>query len=470
MISLIVWTATLLILLWICNLFSRHVLLTPQFCYVGCFLPQAVFSFYFVSRWNAGLSVETMFVLISGTLLFVVASIACNRLLSKSGKTEIVGTVSLPDIEKRTGISVDIQIERWKLVIFLLFQIVVILLFVTYGFREVSGSTFIEKMRSYNDISKFGDIEDAIRLPPWINWPRIACEYSAYLFSYLLIHCIVFKYKQKKVLLLLNLTLGLFCSFLTGGRIAAVKVMIALVIQAYFIWGTSTSWQKRISAKYFFAAIGIGIIILFSFQWSAQFLGRSNNRTFVDYLGVYISDPLRNLNTFVQTKKFGNPVSNWETLFSAVNFIGSKFGIDHWVHQHDMPFLRFKGVSSGNVYTTYYDYLHDGGYLALVGFVLLEAFVMQIALRNALKTSRYLDINLYLLFYSYFSSAILLSFFMNQFYPTVFSIRMVQLLLCCWFLRYFFTRFHFSNQCIFLTKTKSWPKGIGNTTAHKAVI
>ncbi len=452
MASLVVWIATLVVLLIVCNIFSKKVLLTPQFCYVGCFLPQALFAITLATKWNINLSVETTLVLIIGTTLFVAASIFFNWLLSRrKGNKETPVLVS----NKQDEICIPLKqnIESWKLIVFLLFQIVASIIFIAYGINSQPGATVLEKLRYINDINKFGNIEDKITFPIWVSWPRTISSSSTYLIGYFLLRGIVFKDKKNRVLLVFNLLIGFFSTFLSGGRIQAVSVIIALIIQAYFIWGSAVNWEKRIPLRAVLIVTAVCSFVLLAFQWTAQFIGRGSSSSIIEYLGVYVAAPLRNLDTFVRQRNYGNSISNWETLLTAVNNIGELFGIDKWVHQHDLPFIYENGQNFGNVYTCYYDYLHDGGYFALVGFVLLEAFLMQALLHRVLKNAHKNKTNVSLVVYSYLMAGVVLSFFMNRFYSIAFSRTMIYTLICWCLLSWFFTEMRISKY-IQLIKSK----------------
>ena len=66
MFKLIIWILWLIVLLMLCFMQSRRVLLTPQLGLVGCFLPQALLSIYYVDRWDMNFAPKTMIVLMGG--------------------------------------------------------------------------------------------------------------------------------------------------------------------------------------------------------------------------------------------------------------------------------------------------------------------------------------------------------------------------------------------------------------------
>ena len=446
MVELIIWIAVLLFLLSVCVYFSRRILLTPQFVYVGGFIPQAIFSLYFVKEWEIDLCAETMFVLIGGTTLFVVASILFDRLFSRIMKDP---TGITAEGQQNSIASTPIYIERWKILLLLAVQVIGLSVFIVYGVGNLSGATIEDKILVFNNTNKFGDVEDAIRFPFWVSVPRAISMFSCYVTGYILLHSIIFKYKQKKVLLSLTLPIGVLSVLATGGRIRIIGIIVSLVVQAYFMWGESIHWKKRISLRLIFKILLIGVIILVLFQWTLQFIGRSDNRSFLSYLGLYICAPLRNLDVFVRTHDFGCEISKGETLHVLLNDIGRTFGIPGLLHQYDLPSLRIHGTSFGNVYTLYYHYLHDGGHIAVILFVILEAFLTQILFHSAMRQAHRSRINVRLIVYSYILNSVFLGFFMERFYADLFAFIMVKSVVFWWFLSWFFTtRFRFSKKDI----------------------
>ena len=128
--------------------FSGRSLLTPQLVYVGCFLPQAIFALYFVEKWEIKLCAETMLVLIGGTTLFVVASLFFGRVLW--GKDKSVQTVG--NLEQNLQLpSPVIYVERWKLILLLIFQIISIFIYIVFGLSRVPGSTILEICSFFQD-------------------------------------------------------------------------------------------------------------------------------------------------------------------------------------------------------------------------------------------------------------------------------------------------------------------------------
>ena len=116
-----------------------------------------------------------------------------------------------------------------------------------------------------------------------------------------------------------------------------------------------------------------------------------------------------------------NEIWGSQTFVSIIRWLGPKFGIENYYYQLDLPFRRINGFSLGNVYTTFYPYIYDFGYLGEICLVVLMAIIVQcvyeICKRTKLKNSPSIPI----LLYGYMYSSIVLSFFSNKFYENTFT-------------------------------------------------
>lgn len=445
MVSLIIWSYWLIFLVLICFVSSRRMLLTPQSVFICGFIPQVLFSFYFIKKWRIELSSETLLVLVVGTGLFVGASILFQHIFEKYDFSFSHIDANSREENRKSGDIQCIEVEKWKLFLFLVFQVVSFVLFIAYLQVNVLGRTIFNKITTYNLVNKLGNIRDAYILPRWISWPRTICSVSSYVTGYMLVHSKVLKYKNHTVLLVINVMAGVANSIVTGGRMEAIGVIVALLIQAYIIWGTANGWQKEIRIKSLIKILIAGVILLALFQVWASIMGRKTDIPFIDYLGIYISAPLKNLDTFVRTGHFGSEFGNWVTLMPLITYLGRRLNIPALVNQKDLPFQTIGSYKLGNVYTCFYCYLHDGGYLALIGFSIIGALLAQIFWKKAVS-QRKNGIDLSVIMYSYVLYTIALSFFTDRIFTSVISTTMLRTVICWWLLKWFFTKISFGHR------------------------
>lgn len=429
-------------LLSLCVVVSGRILLTPQVCFVACFLPQAVFAIFFVEQWGIEFCTETVLILFSGTGLFFILSLLFQSFRAKY-KISLYrrNSLTIQSQEKKYFQSDrEIKIEAWKLYVLLAVQVGSLFLTVYYLMTNVAGANILMKIAAVNNANKFGDANDFIIMPQWVSWPKEFCRYSSYLTGYLLFHSIIFKYKQHKVLLVANILMSMIIILTSGGRMGVVSFIVAQVIMIYFFWGIANHWRVRVKIKLIIEIVVVGVLVLAIFQQLSFWVGRGSEREidFIHYLGVYIAAPLKNLDTFIREGNYGNPVSNWQTLYALVNFIGRHFNMQSWIHPLDLPYRRIRGSGTGNVYTAFYSYLHDGGYVAFVIFISLQVFIAQWVFFRVIYAKSKHRINLSIVIYSYILQSICFSFFSERFYQDVVNFTFVKMLISWWLLVFFF--------------------------------
>lgn len=435
MIKLILWITWLILLSLMCYILSHKVLLTPQFGLIACFIPQAIYALFYVKVWNLDFSFETMCVLFGGTAFFAFVSTLLQYFYILYRKNHSYAYTVGTEIEKK-----EIHIERWKLMTLLIVQIIVLLLFIGY-LMNLGKGTLLNNIVYYNRVSKFAEIEDkaAIAIPRYISWPYSFCTVSSFLCVYILIHSVILKYKQHRFLLCINILLSVILYALKGGRFPIIALSISIVAMMYFISGRLNKWKKSLRPQTILKIIGGFALVVVTFQAAGGILGRSSSNSFSDYLSVYFSAELKNLDIFIRERNFGCDVSNWQTLISLVNFIGKHVNPE-WIHTYDQPFLRVNGRSLGNVYTIFYWYLHDGGHMAVFLFLSLLAITSQYFFQKAAFKRQKELVNMNVIIYSYLFYAIVLSFFCERYFLELFSPKFVKMIVSLWMLKVFFLK------------------------------
>lgn len=165
------------------------------------------------------------------------------------------------------------------------------------------------------------------------------------------------------------------------------------------------------------------MILLFSFSFVGELLGR-NMMTFLglrDYIAVYISAEIKNLDSFIGQGNFGSSLSNsqvFANLSKLLAFICMDPSIEHSLTN---PFQFINGFALGNVSTIFYAFVFDGGLIGLVIFTVIMGIVCQFFFYKALKSDPSSQICLSIIFYSYVLYTVSFSFFSDKFYEMIFN-------------------------------------------------
>ena len=134
-----------------------------------------------------------------------------------------------------------------------------------------------------------------------------------------------------------------------------------------------------------------------------------------DYVSIYIGAELKNLSVFIQNSVFPVDTSVWgsHTFYALIPVISSWFGLDIPRYLVYLPFQYVNGYNLGNVYTTFYPWLYDFGYIGVIVMTFFVALISQYIYtrgKEGIGDNR----SIYPLLYGYFGAFIFLSFFADN--------------------------------------------------------
>lgn len=402
-------------LLCFCHYESRKILITPEFCFIGCFLPQLIYALFYVKRWNIDLSAGTMAVYMLGGTIFIVSGIMARHFL---GRKLIDNT--------QTYIKVNsIKLNKLFLMAFIFVQ-VASLVIVANAIEQATGRyNLAEAIDMFGFLSKGSGLE----MPSIPGKLNMLCYTSSFLWAYYLIHSYVFKYKSPKILLFINLALSTVHHTLTGSRGGVVELVIAAIVFWYLFQGEKKHWSRVIPFKSLFKIILIMVALLVVFRLSLEMLGRTatEGEAFSDYIARYLSAELKNIDTRIVQGKMGfTDILNSNTLSPLVSFFFKIFGFKYTGHLADeSTYLSINGFGLGNVYTIYYSMIQDLHYLGLFVFLPIMAVICEWSFVFAIRANRLKNKNIGLrmsvVIYGYIVSKLIFSFFSNRFYGNIIS-------------------------------------------------
>lgn len=395
---------------------SKGAFASPEIGFALCFIPQVAYAFLFVKYWDISLVPQTVLTVLGGCLLFAIVSLVVGFLIDKFFTKKSIG-ISYEASQKN---DIKIECSKLHLIAFAVFHVAT-LVWTVFFLLQVYGSNDLGAAIAYfNDVNKFTD--QTIELPFVLGKFRILCLASGYVWSYLLAHSVVYKYKAEKILLAGNMGLCLISSVITGSRTDVFLLVVAFVVCLGVFYGKKNNWRVKITVKAAVISVGAMLAFVLSFQAIGNLLGRGSEIGIIEYIGIYLSAELKNLDIFIREGNFGAPVNRWQTLIEVVNVIGDRLNMPELIHKLDIPFRSVNGHDLGNVATIFYAFLYDFGYLGIIVFIPVMAticqFVYKLAIRYKEKENK---ISISLIIYSYVYFTIVFSFFSNKFYEHIFS-------------------------------------------------
>lgn len=419
MISLIILIFFLLLLTISCLVLNKHQVLTPQFGYIVFFLIQAIYAIGFVDEWSINLSLNTLLVIIGGAVIFLSVSQLTKKLYYRMHVTQ----------RKKLKIRHDemtnaIRIPKWFIISFMMLQLLTLFLLI-YNMSKIGSGNLASLISTYRKVNLF--TEESISFPGYVMKLRSISKASGYVWTYVVVTNIIYKNKKNIVYLIINIILSMLNGVLTGGRGPAVSMAFSAMVQYYIVLNKKDGWCHQLKLKTIVKVSILSVAVGILFAKSSALIGRTMKQGFAEYIAIYLSAELKNLDIFVRRGVFGTAPDNWQTLINAVNFLG-RHGFSNLVHTFDLPYKNVNGHSLGNVYTAYYAYLYDGGIVGLIVFTSIMAAISQVCYCRAIewkyKSVGKLDLTVILFSCMYYS--ISFSFFSNKFYEIVFNIEFIK--------------------------------------------
>ncbi len=424
-ISLLVMLLVAVVFLCILSLASsKGAVLSPQFGFATCFIPGIIYALMYVDKWNLQLSGYTLFTIILGVSIFITVSTITSWLCRIYKKEKLRrGRIT----EGNVIGNVNDYITQWKLaliIILQLFTLVSTLLFLFRNFGTDLSAAMMSFRISNNDITS----TNYITLPGTIRAIRRVCLASGFIMTYLFTNGLVYNNKKNRVAELLCIFLTLLNSLTLGGRGDALQLITAGVMQ-YLIIERHKEGRKFIKIGNILKIMVITIVIIATFAQVGELLGR--NMSFInfnDYIAVYLSAELKNLDTFIRSGVFGTNFISSQTMVNVVNLLGSLLGNTDWIHNLDNPYRFMNGYSLGNVSTVFYAFMYDGGYIGTVIYTSIMAIICQIIFQGATNANTEKKISLSVVLYSYVWFTVIFSFFSDKFYEIIINTNFVWML------------------------------------------
>ncbi|NFF81831.1 oligosaccharide repeat unit polymerase [Clostridium botulinum] len=383
---------------------------------------------------------KTYFVIISGSLIFTFINFFSGFFVKR--KTS--------DFDLKA-----IRINKKIIVVFILIELCVVLLMYRYvcEFASVYGvsGTFSEKLSFYDVITKFNS-DYKLRMPSYVSIGNIFGRVLCYIALYILINNFIAK--KKIHWLCVVVVIIYFCGSLMGGRTEALRIVTATIMLWYYFFKKKYGWAKgnmMIIMRVFLLSIAVVVV----FSWMRGILGRTTYDPIKVIFG-YIGAPLKNLDTFLTTPtKSIDGIWGAMTFTKFINWLGMKFGIDSWIYTLDQPFLYFLNFRMGNVYTTYYNFYYDFGFVGCIVLIWILASYYCFTYRNLKKMDlNKSTISMKIVVYSYLFNDLIMLPFSSRFYETTVNINFIRLIIIMYVLIFILNNVKFSKNSIMIKRGK----------------
>lgn len=446
MIQLIALDILLIAYLVLCICMANNNFFSPQILFCAGFLLAGLYAIFYVRQMELNFSIDTLLVLFLGITIFSVVSLVMYRIFVNKAISKI-------QINRAQYIN-QLNVELWKLLLIFALELFAIIYFVFFLFSISRTTSFSRAMRFWDYTNKFTEV--TIDKPTILSLLNMVTNVCVYFQLYLLAHQLANKYKSHRIIILINIMMGIINSILTGSRGGTIEYVFVFIVMLYYLYESKYYWKKKINIKILLLLFVVGIAVLFFLFFSKSFMGRASSTGLGHYICIYLSAELKNLDTFVRKGKFGTDFSHSQTFVNLRLYLNKRYGFSDFGTKLDIPFQSVKGFGLGNVYTVFYMFLYDGGYPALIILTSIMAVVIQLILYWAIKYNHTKEgINISLIIYSILLFTVFFAFFSDKFYEVLFDIGFIRRIIIMIILNLFLFKFKlFSSKSIFVLSDK----------------
>ena len=404
----------------------KYIKLTPQLLFILSFLPGMVYAVFYVKRWGLDFDNRTLFTLIIGGVNFVLVSMLQQYFLKKTNKLK-----TRRNNEYKEDKNVIIPVRKMSLEVMIVIQSITVIwilvvLVIRFG-TNISASIFYYRY-AYNTGS------DYAQLGTMLSNLRYICQNAGYVWVYLFVHGIVFKYKDNRKKIILLLLLSFISEALCGARGNIIFILFAGTLDFYLLYEYKHSWKKHLSMKMIRRIVLIAFILLVSFQGFGNVIGRGSTEKNADSIAKYMSAEYKNLDSYIRNGETAKDISDVLTLRKPLvqisKYISTEM-VDENYYQYGggLGFQSVDGFNLGNVYSAYYSYYHDGKFLGVIIFTGIMAMTLQILFWKALGdiqrwSSQKITISIIL--FSLGCTACVFSFFAERFFDYIYDLALLK--------------------------------------------
>lgn len=371
-----------------------------------------------VKNWGIDLHLNTFFVLVYGTLLFVITGYVVKKWMEKKYTYSKVNNQ-----QKLTPISINTK----YLYVYIAFQILVMLIWVwnIYNVTDSLGNfnSFSERMVAFRKWNSYGTGWINNYFYVFINQFNQISMISPYLFLYIVVRN-YFVNKKKYSILWIPIITAIIQMLLTGGRANVVNLVFVLGLYYSIFYFFFNKSHIIIDRKIIIEFILVGIIGALLFYYIKGAVGRGTEdidlKNLIPYITMYAGGSIQLLDMFLQDPIDASNIWGKE-VFYGLNFQLIRIGIlDIEPYITHLEFrVATTGAFLGNVYTAYRSYIYDFGFIGLTVLPVIFSIIVNFLYYNIIyKYTNYI-VNFKLLFYSLVFPAIFFDFARCIFYTSI---------------------------------------------------
>lgn len=363
--------------------------------------------------WQVQLSSKTVELICIGIICFLIGTFLPYITLKLKTKGNVTKN---REIAEQTYTNINSNIIA---ILGILFQISVTLYLYIYLKSVTHGNGLSEIISTFRN-STMSNGDDGLQIVGILKQLQVFSMAYSFVFAFLYFYKKIIEGKKGSILYLIPLLFYVIQSLLTGGRLQIFRVILFIGANIYFL-----QLYKKSSPSYansFILKVGKWIIYIIPlFYFLKNFLGRTSEDSFFQYIFRYLGGPIEGFDLFIKSNYSYYHMFGQET-FSGIYSLLSKFGIENqpiklsWV-------MAPTGIWVGNVYTSLRRYYSDFGFSGVVILMFILGVIFGIIFSNIMRGYLKKQISGFsIILYSFYLYALVFTFFDDTFYTTAISL------------------------------------------------
>lgn len=419
--ELIILSIGIFVLLMMSFFMNQYDFFSPSFIICAIFMVSCILALRAVIVWGVNESIFTLkatLIILSGVLLFFI--------------TEQFAKIISPkkyDLKKEKNGSTRITMSSIKIVLILLFCAVTVVLYCYFAYHYVCKNGYIGAFnlsqigKYWHDLT-FAD-ENVGGVPRTIRIMGRAVNAIMFIGIYIFLNNVIMWRDKviKNIVYIVPSICWLPVTIVTSARAIYLNLVGCAVLMVYIMINRKDCWKRQ--HKNFKKIVTIGTIILavalilFYFAVMNGLIGRKTDKTFLDYVTIYLGAPIIHFNQFIIDPPESVHYFGQET-FAGLQSILVRMGLISTRYSTQSEARIIVANYGGNIYTFFRRPLHDFGLLGMYIITALTSFIFSyLYYKRIYKSDSSYKNDSFLIGYGYFFYIIYLFPIDNTIYPYI---------------------------------------------------
>lgn len=397
-------------------IFFNYIAINPSTVVSAGFLVGTLALLFSIQDWQVQLSFKTIQLISLGLGFFLVGSLLPYIAFKVNRKNEkLIGDQAL--YEKKI---IRARVNSTSIAIIAVFFQIFVTVYLYIYLRSATQGTGLSEIISTFRNSTMSSGDDGLQITGFLKQLQVFSMAYSFVFAFLYFYKRIVEDYKCSFLYIIPLLFYIFQSLLTGGRLQIFRVILFIGSSIYFL-----QLYKKDSpsyANYFILKVGkwiIGIIPVFYFL--KNFLGRTSEDSFFQYIFRYLGGPIEGLDLFIKSNYSYSHMYGQET-FAGVYSLLAKSGIENqpiklsWI-------MAPTGIWVGNVYTAFRRYYSDFGLSGVAILMFMLGIFFGVLFSNIVRGHMRKEIaGFSIILYSFYFYSLVFTFFDDTFYTTAISL------------------------------------------------